>query len=116
MAKVVLIVRLRVKPGRGDDAAEVLSGLPGFVESEPGTEVFAAHRAVDDPDTFLFYEVYAHDDALRAHQAGGMVKEFGARLGDLVAAPPEITKVELLGAKGLPAVLPIANLPRRPRP
>jgi quinol monooxygenase YgiN len=116
MAKVVLIVRLRVKPGRGDEAAKVLADLPGSVESEPGTEVFAAHRAADDPDTFLFYEVYADEVALREHQTGGMVKEFGARLGDAVAVPPEVTTVELLGAKGLPGVLPISRVPRRPRP
>lgn len=115
MAKVVVMVRLRVKPGRGDEAAKVLADLPGFVASEPGTEVFAAHRAADDPDTFLFYEVYADEDALREHQAGGMVKEFGARLGDALAAAPEITYAALLGAKGLPAMVPISKVPKRPR-
>lgn len=102
MARVIIVVRLQAKPGRGDEVARVLSELPALVESEVGTEVFAAHRAVDDPDTFLFYEVYADDDALRTHQAGAMVKEFGARLGDAIAGPPEITYATLLGAKGLP--------------
>jgi quinol monooxygenase YgiN len=99
---VVLFVRLRAKAERADDVAAALAEFPRMVEGEPGTLVFAAHRAAHEPDTFLFYEVYADEDALRAHQAGAMVQQFGARIGDALAGPPEITYATKLGAKGVP--------------
>jgi quinol monooxygenase YgiN len=102
VATVVVFVRVHAKAGRGDEVAAVLGDLPGMVEAEPGTEVFAAHRAVDDPDAFLFYEVYADDAALREHQTGPMARAFGARVSDALAGPPEVTYAGILGAKGLP--------------
>jgi quinol monooxygenase YgiN len=99
---ISLFVRLRAKPNRADEVATALAELPAMVADEPGTLVFSVHRADDSPDTFFFYEVYADDAALRIHQTGSMVKEFGARIGDALAGPPEITYTSRLGAKGLP--------------
>jgi len=99
---VVLFVRLRAKRERADEVAAALADLPALVEDEPGTLTFAVHRARDEPDLFLFYEVYTDDAALRAHQAGAMVREFGARIGDALAGPPEITYAAGLAAKGVP--------------
>ena len=99
MTEIVIFSRLQAQPGRGAELAAAFDDLNDAVANEPGTITFTMHAARDDPDTLLFYEVYADDAALAAHREGNAVRAVVPRLDGLLAAPPEITYASVIRAK-----------------
>jgi (4S)-4-hydroxy-5-phosphonooxypentane-2,3-dione isomerase len=65
----VLVVRMTVREGEEDHAAELIGRLTEATRSEPGNVHYIAHRAADDPRVFMFYEQYADQAAFEAHGA-----------------------------------------------
>jgi len=61
---------------------------------EPGTLVYATHRVLDDELARVFYEVYADDAALQAHEDASHVREFHAAKESLLAAPPRVEFIQ----------------------
>ena len=57
----------RARDGEEERVAEVLATNAALSEQEPGCRMFIAHRAVDDPRTFLLYEQYDDEAAFKAH-------------------------------------------------
>jgi quinol monooxygenase YgiN len=101
MQKVALFVKLTAQPGRREELVEALGGMFAAVEEEAGTEVYAMHTAVEDPDTVWFYELYTDGDAAAAHGASDTMKAVGAKLGSLLGAAPEIVMTTPVRAAGL---------------
>ncbi|MGJ7441302.1 putative quinol monooxygenase [Aquipuribacter sp. MA13-6] len=62
-------------------------------EREPGTLVYATHRVQDDELARVFYEVYADQAALQAHEDGAHVQAFHAAKDPLLARPPRVELV-----------------------
>jgi quinol monooxygenase YgiN len=91
VARVVIFARLTANPGMRDDVFAAFAPLLETVRHEPGTLTFAMHAARDDPDVVLFYEVYADDGALAAHQGSDALQAVVPTLGPLLARPPEIS-------------------------
>jgi quinol monooxygenase YgiN len=91
VAPIVIFTRLTAQPGRRAELLAVFAPLLDAVAVEPGTEVFAMHTARDDAEVVLFYEVYRDEVALASHRESEAVQAVVPRLGDLLAAPPEIT-------------------------
>lgn len=100
---IVILSRLTAVPGRRADLLAAFDELHDAVAGETGTEIFAMHEARDDEDVVVFYEVYRDDAALTEHRESPAVKALVARLGDLVAGPPEITYLEPIRLKGIRA-------------
>jgi autoinducer 2-degrading protein len=66
---VLLVAEYQVQAGQGDYVAAALADMaPRVMQGEPGCLVYEAHRAQDDPDRFLLYEVYESEEALQAHR------------------------------------------------
>ncbi|MBD86108.1 MAG: hypothetical protein CL777_03145 [Chloroflexi bacterium] len=65
----VLMVNLKVKPGRADDfiAAVKQDGI-GTTSNEEGNYQFSAIRDQSDPDRFFLFEVYKDEEALEQHR------------------------------------------------
>lgn len=57
---------------------------------EPGTLVYATHRVRDDDLARVFYEMYADDAALQAHEDAAHVRDFHAAKERLLAGPPRV--------------------------
>jgi quinol monooxygenase YgiN len=91
VSEIVIFSRLQAQPGRGAELAAAFDDLNDAVTREPGTITFSMHVARDDPDTILFYEVYADDDALAAHRESDAVRDVVRRLDGLLTGPAEIT-------------------------
>lgn len=90
-----IIVRFDV---RDPDAAVEFDRLTATaVESirtrEPGTLVYATHRVLDDELARVFYEVYADEAALQAHEDAAHVRDFHAAKDPLLARPPRVELV-----------------------
>jgi quinol monooxygenase YgiN len=65
----VLVVRMTVREGEQEHAAELIGRLAEATRQEPGNVHYITHRAVDDPRVFMFYEQYADKAAFEAHGA-----------------------------------------------
>ncbi len=65
----VLIVSAKVKPEqRGRFLEAIEENAVSSVRDEPGCLRFDVVRDNDDPDHYLFYEVYRDEEAFRAHR------------------------------------------------
>lgn len=68
MSRLVLIVNLTVKPQFLERLREPMLENAANSVKEPGCHQFDVSVAEDDPNSFVFYEVYSDADALAAHR------------------------------------------------
>jgi len=77
---VAVVARLRAAKGKGEALAALLTEQVGVVRrEEPGCLAYRLHRAADDPELFLFYELYADDAAFDAHRKAPHLAAFRQR-------------------------------------
>jgi quinol monooxygenase YgiN len=64
-----VVATIRAAKGKGDALAALLAEQAAVVrKEEPGCLVYRPHRSTEDPDLFLFYEMYEDDAAFDAHR------------------------------------------------
>ena len=82
----LLLARIHVKPGCVDQYLELARETDMAVQSsEPGMLHHTFDQDPDDPQAFVWSEVYANDDAFTAHVSNPPVQEYlqkHAELGD----------------------------------
>ena len=82
----MLLARIHVKPGCVEDYLELARATDSAVEnSEPGMLHHTFDQDPDDPQAFVWSEVYANDAAFEAHVTNPPVQEYlqkHAELGD----------------------------------
>jgi quinol monooxygenase YgiN len=100
MVKVALLVRLQAKPGREADVESFLEKGLALANQESTTPVWFALRL--GPSTFGIFDAFADEAARSAHLSGPIAAALMANAPDLLAEPPQIEHVDVLGAK-LPA-------------
>jgi quinol monooxygenase YgiN len=109
MAKVVMLSRVRAKPGKRDEVVELCRQNMKVNESEPDFPFVTFHQAAHDPDEFWFYELYASPEADEAHRTPRFYTMM-ERLGSLVegeewspqfGAEMFFTQLEIFAAKGI---------------
>lgn len=98
------VARFVVRPGERDKALAVLRPMFEQVQNEPETLLYLMHVPKDEPDTIWFYERYTDEAGFTAHLESDVHQAVVEKLLPLLAAEPEITHLELLAAKGLPAL------------
>lgn len=64
------VVRIKVKPGRGDEVIAAFEGARAHVAAEAGTLLYTLHRSDVDENVFFVTEIYADQAALDAHMGG----------------------------------------------
>jgi quinol monooxygenase YgiN len=100
---VAVHVKLPALPGKGPELVAAFNELyEGPLEAEEGTVMHIIHQAADDPDSIIFYEVYTDQAALEAHTGGDALKSIYPKLSGLVAGRPEMIRLDVRNAKGLP--------------
>lgn len=67
--KFACLVRTRAHPGCGDDVVKGYAPVFAQVSEEAATELFVLSRAVDDPDLFFCFEIFASRADFDAHRA-----------------------------------------------
>jgi quinol monooxygenase YgiN len=100
MVKVALLVRLQAKPGREADVESFLEKGLALANQESTTPVWLALRL--GPSTFGIFDAFADEAGRSAHSSGPIAAALRANAPDLLAEPPQIEHVDVLGAK-LPA-------------
>jgi quinol monooxygenase YgiN len=67
---IALAVSLQVRPGRLEEfLAAIEENAERSATDEPGCLYFDVVQALDDDHHFVFYELYADEDAVAAHRA-----------------------------------------------
>ncbi|HEU5060354.1 MAG TPA: antibiotic biosynthesis monooxygenase [Kofleriaceae bacterium] len=102
MINVGLIVLLEARPGKEEELAGFLAGALPLAQAEAGTAVWYALRS--GKTSFAIVDAFPDEAGRAAHLDGPIARALLARAGELLAAPPDIRKVEVLAAKALPPV------------
>jgi len=95
--RVGLFVRLEAKPGKEKDLAAFLQKGLEMANAEATTPVWFA--AQFGPGTFAIFDAFADDAGRQAHLSGPIAKALMANAPSLLASPPVIEPLEILGAK-----------------
>jgi quinol monooxygenase YgiN len=97
---LTVVAKLQAAPGKEAQLQHTLTKMVAAVKAnEQGRAVaYSLHVANEDPTTFLFYEQYADDEAIKAH---GTTEHMGAlnqaiRNGQLLAGRPVIERYTML--------------------
>lgn len=97
MVTLGLFARLEAKPGKEEAVAAFLMQGLQLANQETATPVWFALRL--GPATFAIFDAF-HDDAGRqSHLTGPIARALMAQASTLLAAPPVIERVDVLGAK-----------------
>jgi quinol monooxygenase YgiN len=97
MYTVALFARLEAQPGREEAVAKFLETGLTLANQESTTPVWFALRL--GPATFGVFDAFADEAGRRAHLEGPIAQALMAQAADLLAAPPAIEPIEVLGAK-----------------
>jgi quinol monooxygenase YgiN len=89
--KVIMLIEAKIQPQRRAELVEAAGQYVPLVRAEPGVEAFYVAAKKDDPNTFVFYEVYKSQAAQDFHLQQDFTKKFlatlkSAQVGDRVRA------------------------------
>lgn len=99
--KIAVFAKIRIQPGKRDDAVQAFKIATDAVVDEPGTEAYVLHVDSKDDDVIWFYELYTDKAAFDAHGKSAAMGELIGALGPLLAGAPELSFTKPLSAKGV---------------
>ena len=97
MISLGLFVRLEAKPGKEEEVAAFLKQGLELANQEPTTVLWFALRL--GPSTFAIYDAFNDETGRQTHLNGPIAQALMAKAPELLAVPPSIEKVDILGAK-----------------
>ncbi|RUT34601.1 antibiotic biosynthesis monooxygenase [Arsenicitalea aurantiaca] len=97
MVQKALYVRLKPKPGKAEALEAFLAAAQPLVEAEPDTTVWFALR--EDDGSYSIFDGFPSEEGRAAHLAGMVAEALGAKSDELLSAPPEIHKIDVLAFK-----------------
>jgi quinol monooxygenase YgiN len=97
MPKLALFARLEAKAGKESEVAAFLNQGLQLANQEETTLLWFALRI--GPTTFAIFDAFADEAGRQAHLNGPIAKALMAKAGELLATPPVIEPLEVLGAK-----------------
>ena len=95
--KCGLFVRLEAKPGKEQAVADFLIDGLELTNRETTTPIWFALQL--SPSTFGVFDAFASEEDRQAHLAGNMANALMSRVEELLAKPPSIEPVDVLGMK-----------------
>ena len=84
--KVIMLIEAEIQPQRRTELIEALREYLPLVRSESGVEAFYVTARKNDPNTFVFYEIYKSQAAQDFHLQQEFTKKFLATLKSAQAA------------------------------
>ena len=93
-----LFVRLEAKPGKEKDVEEFLKQGLQLANQETTTPLWFALRL--GKSTFAIFDAFRDESGRQTHLNGPIAKALMAQAPNLLAAPPSIEPLDVLGAKG----------------
>src|ERR1700744_5865828 len=78
--KVIMLIEEKIQPLRRAELVDAIKIYLPLVRAEPGVEAFYVTARKDDPNTFIFYEIYRSQAAQDFHLQQDFTKKFLATL------------------------------------
>ena len=100
MIKHALSVRLEAKPGQEQALADFLTASLVTANEEATTPIWFALQL--SPTVFGIFDAFATDRDRQAHLDGPIAKALMAQADELLAKPPTIESIDVLGMKNRP--------------
>jgi len=97
MIKYALFARLEAKPGKEDEVAAFLQAGLRMAQEEETTPIWFALRL--SPSTFGIFDAFHDQQGVQAHLEGPIAQALMAKADELLAKPPSIERVDVLGLK-----------------
>jgi quinol monooxygenase YgiN len=97
MYKTALFARLEAKPGKESELEKFLEVGLSLANQETTTPIWFALRL--GPTNFGIFDAFADESGRQAHLSGPIAKALMARAPELLAKPPAIEQIDVLGAK-----------------
>ena len=87
--KVIMLIEAKIQPERRPEIIEAVGKYLPLVRAEAGVEAFYVTTRKDDPNTFVFYEIYKSQATQNFHLQQDFTKKFlttltSAQTGDRV--------------------------------
>jgi quinol monooxygenase YgiN len=89
---VVVVVRVRAKPGCEAEVRDELMALRAPTRGEPGCLGCEMHEMADEPTLFLFHETWRTDADLERHLMAPHVQSWIAKSDALLAEPMQLSR------------------------
>jgi len=103
MSQVAVIAKISVLPGTRADAIVAFHQAITNATGEAGTLQYVLHEDAKQDDLLWIYELYTDQAALDAHSTSDGMKALGPVLRPFMAGRPELTYLNPVAGKGLPA-------------
>ena len=97
MIKYGLFVRLKAKPGKEKAVADFLAAGLQLTNQEATTPIWFALQL--SRTTFGVFDAFASAEDREAHLGGNMAKALMSRVEELLASPPSVEPLDILGMK-----------------
>ncbi len=97
MFKYSLFARLEAKPGKEEEVAAFLKQGLELANQESTTPLWLALRL--GPSTFGIFDAFRDEAGRQNHLSGPIAQALMAQAPNLLAAPPVIERMEVLGTK-----------------
>lgn len=97
MLALSLFVRLEAKPGKEEEVAAFLKQGLQLANQEATTPLWFALRL--GPTTFAIFDAFRDEEGRQNHLNGPIAKALMSQASTLLATPPVIERMEVLGAK-----------------
>ena len=98
--KVIMLIEAKIQPQHWAELVEAARQYLPLVRAEPGVEAFYLTVQKDDPNTFVFYEIYRSQAAQDFHLQQDFTKKFLAMLKSAQAGERVRTNLVELAAEG----------------
>jgi len=96
-AEVRIVAEIAAKPGRAEALRAVLLAMIQPSVAEAGCRQYELHEDRDEPTRFFFVERWADAAAFDFHCATPHFRQLGPAIQDLIAAPPRLSKLRVVG-------------------
>src|SRR6202007_1912728 len=120
---LLVVAQWEAKEGQADKVAEILHRFLPEAQNDPGSKLFLISRGKENPAQFLFYELFADEAALKAHQESAYFKNLYRGSGAAAAFQTRTRAVraavsgsdQIHGKAREPGRRVLPGLPRLPR-
>ena len=92
-----LFVRLEAKPGKEQAVADFLVAGLELTNAEATTPIWFGLKL--SPTTFGVFDAFASEEHRQAHLAGNMAKALMSQVDEMLACPPSVEPLDILGMK-----------------
>jgi len=94
--KIYLTAVLTAKIEHREEVFGLLQDMVTQTRLEPACEQYDLHHGLDDPNVFVFYEIWTDQQGLDAHNEQPYIQNFQGVAGKLLREPPLLVRMALI--------------------